>query len=79
MQAVFHTDIRLDDHSDREREKYVSDLLPQSSDKDKDKDKGSDKYEDKSLEQGKDSHDLARQLLHIGERSSVGRNPPLGI
>ena len=100
MQAVFHTDIRLDDHTDRERKRYVSDLLHQGSDKDngrgsdqgkdQDKEQGLDKGKDQNKNKGsdqdrekhQDSHaekDLARQLIKIGERSSVGRNAPLGI
>ena len=73
MQAVFHTEIRLDDHTDRERERYVSDLLSHSSDKNK----------DSNQDPHNESHDeieiaLARQLINIGERSSIGRNAPLG-
>lgn len=73
MQAVFHTEMRLDDHADREREKYVSDLLSQGLEK------------SKGLDQAPhhESHDetiaFARQLINIGERSSIGRNGPLGI
>ena len=68
IQAVLY------DHTDRERETYVHDLLCQGSDKTKNT--GSDQdVQNESHEE----IDLARQLINIAERSSIGRNAPLGM